>query len=196
MINSISQPILNRMKHLEQLDTRDRADGTERMKRLRQIPPESGQFIALMALIAPVGDIIEIGTSAGYSTLWLSLAAREKKCRITTFEILEEKVKLARETFRLAKVEDVVNLIDGDALDHLKNLSDVSFCFLDAEKEVYTSCYDLIIPKMKSNGILIADNVISHKEELQQFVDKAIGDVNVDAIVVPIGKGLLLCRKI
>ena len=68
--------VLSRMAELERTDSRDRTDGTPRMKRLRQIPPEVGKFIAILAATAPAGQWVEIGTSAGYSTLWLALACR------------------------------------------------------------------------------------------------------------------------
>ena len=113
MFGKIDTKILDRMKYLEELDAADRRDGTERMKRLRQIPPETGRFLAIMASMVPDGDFIEIGTSAGYSTLWLALAAREKNHRVTTFELLEDKIKLAGETFLVSGVNDVVELIGG-----------------------------------------------------------------------------------
>jgi len=114
---------------------------------------------------------------------------------LVTFELLEEKAQLAEETFRKAEVGDVVEMIVGDALEHLGRLDNIAFCFLDAEKEVYGACYDLVIPKMVQGGILVADNVISHRTELQPFVDRAMADDRVDAVVVPIGKGELLCRR-
>lgn len=184
------------MSYLEKLDTTDRTDGTAHLKRVRQIPPETGKFLALMVSMAPDGNIIEIGTSAGYSTLWLSLAAATKSQKVITFELLEEKIKLAKETFRLAGVEDIVELIEGDARELFANIENISFCFLDAEKDDYNSYYDIIIPKLVAGGILIADNVISHQEALEPFVEKAQNDDRVDALVVPIGKGELVCKKI
>lgn len=195
MFDQIPEKIRKQMKRLEQIDARDRIDGTTRMKRLRQIPPETGRFIAMIAAAAPAGEIIEIGTSAGYSTLYLALAAREKGTRVTTFEILSEKARMARDTFGQAEVTDVIELIEGDARDHLKNMEKVAFAFIDAEKEVYKDCYDLLVPRMESKAWLIADNIISHRDELLSFVESAQNDSRVDALVVPIGKGLLLCRK-
>jgi len=121
------EPILARMRYLEEIDARDRSDGTTRMKRLRQITPEVGRFVALLAAGAPPGRNVEIGTSAGYSTLWLALACREVGRRITTFEILDEKAELARQTFEAADLWDVVDLVHGDALPHLPKTSDIDF---------------------------------------------------------------------
>ena len=148
MFHDIPQSTLERMRFLEEIDMRDRADGTSRMLRLRQIPSETGKFIAMLAASAPSGEYIEIGTSAGYSTLWLALACRMLQRKITTFEILAEKAALARETFQLTGIEDVVEFVHGDALTYLDHCQNVSFCFLDAEKEVYADCYEKVVSNM------------------------------------------------
>lgn len=195
MFAAIPHPILDRMRHLEELDAADRADGTHRLQRLRQIPPDTGKFIALLAAGAPPGQIIEIGTSAGYSALWLALACLETGRSVTTFEVMGEKVKLARETFRLARVEQIIDLQVGDAREHLPEIRDIAFCFLDAEKEVYRDCYEAVIPNLVKGGWLVADNAINHRESLQPMLDRALTDPRVDALIVPIGKGELVCRK-
>jgi predicted O-methyltransferase YrrM len=127
--------------------------------------------------------------------LWLALACRKRGRKLITFEILPQKVSIARETFQVAEVEDVVELVQGDAREYLDNYRNVSFCFLDAEKEMYGECYEKIIPNMTSNGFLIADNVISHKEILADMVAHALSDKRVDSVVVPIGSGLLMSVK-
>ena len=196
MLHDIAHPIAAVMRRLELIDARDRTDGTPRMERLRQIPRETGEFLALMASSAPDGRWLEIGTSAGYSTLWLALAARERARTVTTYEVLAAKAALARETFRDAQVEDVVTLVEGDFLAEASNLEGIAFCFLAAEKEVYGACYDGVVPRLVSGGWLVADNAINHRETLQPMIDVARGDPRVDALVVPIGKGELVCRKL
>jgi caffeoyl-CoA O-methyltransferase len=196
MFHSIRPAIRERMRYLEQIDAQDRLDGTPRLQRLRQIPAETGQFLALLAASAPEGTIVEIGTSAGYSTLWLAIACEAVGRTVTTFELLPEKVALARETFRAAQLEGLVKLVVGDALDSLADYNNIAFCFLDAEKEVYDTCYEAVVPKLVSGGLLVADNAINHRETLQPMLDRALNDTRVDALVVPIGKGELVCRKI
>jgi predicted O-methyltransferase YrrM len=196
MFENIPVSIIERMRYLEAIDAKDREDGTSRMDRLRQIPPETGKFIAILAAGAGEGDYIEIGTSAGYSTLWLGLACRQVGRKITTFEVLEEKAKLAEETLRIADMVDVVRLVKGDAREYLQDYKNVSFCFLDAEKEIYGDCYDLVVPNMVPGGILVADNAINHAETLKPMLEKVLSDKRVDALIVPIGKGELVCRKI
>ncbi|MHB8086909.1 MAG: O-methyltransferase [Anaerolineaceae bacterium] len=195
MFHSIRKPMLERMQFLEKLDQQDRADGTPRMSRLRQIPPETGQFLALMLAEAPAGEVIEIGTSAGYSTLWLALACETHQRNLTTFEVLPEKITLARETFRLAEVENTVTLVQGDARQYLSKMDKIAFCFLDAEKEVYQECYEIVVPKLVKGGLLIADNAINHQATLQPMLDMALADERVDAMILPIGKGELVCLK-
>jgi len=195
MFHDIPQDMLKRMKQLEQMDVADRLDGTARLKRLRQVTPEVARFIALLAAAAPDGSYVEIGTSAGYSTLWLALACRAVKRQITTFEILDEKARLARETFKEAGVNDVVNFIHADALQHIQRCSNIAFCFLDAEKEIYGQCYEAVMINMVTGGILVADNATSHEKEVRPMLDRALADDRVDALIVPIGSGELVCRK-
>jgi caffeoyl-CoA O-methyltransferase len=196
MFHHIPTPILEQMQRLEQLDKQDRLDGSSRLHRLRQIPPETGKFISLLAASAPVGAFLEIGTSAGYSSLWLSLACRAGEKQITTFEVQPEKANLARETFRLAGIENLVKLVEGDARLHLKNYDRIAFCFLDADKDIYAECYESVIPHLVHGGFLVADNALSHADELRPVLGRALEDKRVDALVVPIGKGILVCHKL
>lgn len=196
MFHSISQSVLDRMKYLEQIDAKDRRDGTPRSLRLRQIPPETGKFLALVAANTPEGMCLEIGTSAGYSALWINIACEMLGRTLHTFEKSPEKVRLARETFQIANVEKTINLVEGDIRNHFSQLDNVAFCFLDAEKEVYGECYEAIIPKLVKGGLLIADNAINHQATLKPMLDRALTDHRVDALIVPIGKGALVCRKI
>jgi caffeoyl-CoA O-methyltransferase len=195
LFTEIPKPVLDRMNYLEERDARDRKDGTPQLKRLRQIPPETGMLLAILAASAPRGAILEIGTSGGYSGLWLSLACKQRNEKLITFELLHDKAELARETFAKAQVEDWVELVNGDARSHLKDREEIAFCFLDVEKEMYLEIYKEIIPRLLSGGILVADNVISHKADLAEFIEYARDDASVDAAILPVGKGLLVCTK-
>ncbi len=195
MFHEIARPVLERMQYLERIDTADRVDGTARMQRLRQIPPDTGRFLAILAAGVPEGALIEIGTSAGYSTLWLSLACEAANRWLTTFEVLPAKAELARETFRKAQTEHLIDLVEGDALEYLPSIGEVAFCFLDAEKEIYADCYEVVVPNLVTGGLLVADNAINHRETLQPMLDRAMSDPRVDAVIVPVGKGELVCRK-
>ena len=196
MYHTIPDAIREQMRRLEEIDASDRADGTPRMQRLRQIPPETGRFLAILAASAPSGAFIEIGASAGYSALHLALACRAVGARLITFEMLEDKAELARETIEKAGVSDVVDLVVGDARDLLADYRDIAFCFIDCEKEIYGECYDLVVPNMVDGALLVADNIISHEEDLRPFVQHVLDDERMDAVTVPIGKGELVARKV
>jgi caffeoyl-CoA O-methyltransferase len=195
MFNDLSANVREVMRELEARDERDRDDGTPHLERLRQITPDTGRFIALWAASVPVGEMIEVGTSAGYSALWLAQACRLSARRLTTFEILPEKARLARETFARADVTDIVRLVEGDFLDHVDEFRDVAFCFLDAEKDVYEACFDAVVPKMVPGAVLIADNATSHRDDLQSMLDRVLADERVDAMIATVGKGELVCRR-
>lgn len=195
LFTEIPKPVLDRMNTLEERDERDRRDGTPNLKRLRQIPPETGMVLALLLAAAPKGPALEVGTSGGYSALWLSLACKERGGKLVTFELLPDKAELARETFAKAKVEEWVDLVHGDARSHLKEYEEIAFCFLDCEKEMYAEVYRAVVPHLVPGGIFVADNLISHKADLADFVEMARNDASVDAAILPVGKGLLVCTK-
>ena len=195
MFEQIDAAMRARMAELEAIDARDREDGTPHAERLRQVPPETGRFIALLAASAPPGDWVEVGTSAAYSTIWLALAARARGATITTYELSEYKLALARETIARTGIGDVVRLVQGDARDHLPAHASIAFCFLDAEKDVYADCFEIIVPRMPSGGLLVADNAISHAAELGPMIERALADPRLDGVVVHIGTGDLVCRR-
>ncbi|MBN2045335.1 MAG: class I SAM-dependent methyltransferase [Anaerolineales bacterium] len=197
MFHEIPKPILDRMKELEEIDTRDRQDGTPRIKRLRQVPPETGKVLAFLACTVPAqGAWLEVGTSAGYSALWLSLAAKARGKTLYTFELLPEKTALARETFKQANVEKLIELKNGDARGHVGDFGEVAFCFIDCEKEMYADIFDMVVPNLVADGLVIVDNVINYKQDLADFILRVEGDTSLDTVILPVGKGLMVSRKL
>jgi predicted O-methyltransferase YrrM len=168
----------------------------DRSRLLRQIPPETGKLLAILLASAPAGDAYEIGTGAGYSGLWLALACRATTRKLYTFELDPAKAELARQSFSAADVLDVVHFTEGDALAGLQNAQALSFCFIDAERGMARTAYELALPKLPQGGLICVDNAISHAAEFQDFLDDAEHDPRVDAVIVPIGSGLLVCRKV
>lgn len=184
------------MHYLESIDASERRMGRPTSERLCAIPPETGKFIALLAATAPPGAFIEVGTGGGYSTLWLALACQGRGDKIKTFERQGKKAQRARETFKAAGVESLIEMVVGDAKEYLPHEKNVSFCFLDADKQEYGDYYETVIPNMVRGGILVCDNMISHSAVLDPFRDKVMADERVDAVLLPIGKGELVCRKL
>jgi len=197
MFELIDENMKYRMADLEERDRRDRAESAPIAVRLRQVSPDTGRFLAILAASSPAeGEIIEIGTSAGYSTMWLSLAARMLNKRITTFEMDPSKIRLAQETFSAAGIGDRIDIREGDARVHLGSIRKAGFCFLDADKDVYLDCWKALAGKFIPGGIFVADNVISHREQVAEMVTTATSDPRFDSVTVPIGSGMLVCRKI
>ena len=197
MFHDMPERIKKRMTYLERLDARHRKQPEiDHFDRLRQIPPATGKFLALLASGAPKGKWLELGTSGGYSTMWLALAAREAGRKLITFEISEAKARLARATIKAAGIEDLVGFVHGDALKHLRHYDDVAFCFLDFEKTLYPRAYAALIPNLVKSGLLVADNAISHRDDMASTIKRAFADKRVDAQIVPVGSGLLVVRKV
>ena len=197
MFHPIPDLILKRMVFLERLYKEQQGGHIDaQIGKLCQIPPETGQFISILAASTPKGTWLELGTGGGYSTLWLSLSCQAVKTKIYTFEKDENKLALARETIKKARVSTYVEMVAGDLLEQLSDYQDVSFCFLDTSKDIYADCYEKVVANMVPGGILIADNAISHQHELQHMLARVQTDGRVDATIVPIGKGLLMCRKL
>ncbi len=196
MFHDIPVRISRRMRYLERLDAVQRTMNVSDEERLKQIPPATGKFIGLLAASSPPGMMLEIGTSAGYSTLWLATVCKKLGRRLVTIERLESKISLARETIEKAEIEDVVELVHGDARELAGLYEDISFCFLDIDKEYYLETYELVVPNLVSGGLLVADNISSHQHILGRFVRRVFKDKRVDAIIVPIGSGELVCRKV
>jgi predicted O-methyltransferase YrrM len=109
---------------------------------------------------------------------------------------LEEKAGLARETFKLTGLENLVHCVAGDARERLMDYERIAFCFLDAEKDIYLDCYEIVVPRMVKGGLLIADNAISHAGSLESFIERAHSDERVDAAIVAVGQGQLVCRRV
>lgn len=184
------------MAALEVRDTADREDGTPQSRRLRAISPEVGPFLLTLALANGSRTIVEVGTSSGYSTLWLALAARQLDGRVITFEIDPAKVELARATFAEAGVEDVVDLRPTDGVAGLAAMAvSADLVFLDSEKDDYARLLEPAILALRPGGLLVADNLTSHEEDLAGFRDAALADPRLTGLVVPIGRGELVAVR-
>jgi predicted O-methyltransferase YrrM len=139
--------------------------------------------------------VVEVGTSAGYSALWLSLACRERGDVLTSIDRDPDKLAMARLTLETTGTVDVVRLVCGDALEILAGLDGVGFAFIDANRDVLPACLELLADRLVPGGLLAADNVISHAAEIPGVVEGFLADPKFDAVVVPIGSGVLTARR-
>jgi predicted O-methyltransferase YrrM len=185
------------MARLEARDTSERAAETARALRLRQVSPDVGRFLHTLVLARRPRTIVEIGASGGYSTLWIGTAARQCGAGVTTLEIDPVKVELARSSIRDAWLDGSVSVVAGDAFAWLRARREpIDFVFLDAEKEDYLAFYELVVPLLSDGALFVADNLLSHADDLAPFRDRALSDARLSGLVVPIGRGELVAVRV
>lgn len=191
---SLSQPFLQRLNELYQSFIKFDATQCDRIKRYRNIEPESALFLSMQIRIQQSKKILEIGTSTGYSTLWLADAAKVTNARITTLEIDEARTLQAKAYAQELQVDDVIDFWVGDALNFLENCQEkYDFILLDAERDVYLNYWVYLQNIMiHQGGILIVDNVISHASEVKDFICKVKKDGRFMTTTLPIGAGLFV----
>lgn len=188
MFHDIPEGMRRVMRALEEQTERDQPA-------LRSVSADVGRCLALMAMSAPPGAWIELGSSAGYSTLWLSLAARLRGVKLTTIELDDKKALLARENISRAGAAEWVHAVHGDALDYAAHVENVAFCFSDLQPpELNGRAYEMIVPRLVPAGWLVIDNVTSPRIQAA-LLDRAEHDPRVDSVLLPFPKGDLICRK-
>ncbi|UCE14048.1 MAG: class I SAM-dependent methyltransferase [Candidatus Heimdallarchaeota archaeon] len=198
--DSFPSNIQNILVMLEEQDRKEREDGLDRLKRLRQIPRETGEFLYqfLMILVPQYQHFVglEIGTSGGYSTLWQAMALVESgKGKLISLDHDPKKCQIASKNIQNTIASEYITLIQADAKDYIQKCQEsIYYVFLDAEKEDYVEFYELLVNRLPSGAILIADNVISHEKDLNDFLNRIQNDQRVSTIILPVGKGLALVR--
>lgn len=167
---------------------------TERLQRYRNIEPESGRFLSLLIRAQQSKRILEIGTSTGYSTLWLAEAARQTQATITTLEIDAERVAQAEQYASQLGLKDLIDFKVTDALHYLQAEQDVfDFILLDAERDAYVDYWTYLARLLKpKGGVLLVDNVISHAAEVEEFIQLTQQNSRFIMSTLPIGAGLLM----
>jgi len=166
----------------------------DRLHRYRNIEPESGRFLSMLIRAQQSKSILEIGTSTGYSTLWLAEAARQTQAMITTLEVDAERVIQAKQYATEIDLADLINFKVIDAQVYLKEEQEIfDFILLDAERDAYVSYWPHLSRLLKAKGgLLVVDNVISHAPEVEEFIALIQQDPRFIMSIVPIGAGLLM----
>ena len=126
----------------------------------RNVPPQDGRFFRILAESMNAKNVVEIGTSTGYSAIWFGLALQKTSGKLTTFEIDPQRAATARANFKRAGMADIITLIEGNAHDEVKNLKDpIDILFLDADKEGYIDYLNKLLPLLRPGGLVIAHNI-------------------------------------
>jgi predicted O-methyltransferase YrrM len=179
------------LARLEAEDADERARGVPREERARQVARTTGQF--LFAFVAPQTDceVLEIGGSRGYSSIWLGAGVRYLGGRVLSLENDPAKAEAWRRNVAEAGLEDWVELIEGDALETVRGIADVfDVVFLDAEKEQYEELFQHARKKLEPGAVVIADNVLSHEDVLGAYSKARQSDPTLESVTVPHDRGL------
>jgi caffeoyl-CoA O-methyltransferase len=188
VLDDLVRKVLDR---LEQEDAAERAEGVPRERRARQVARTTGQF--LFAYVAPQTDceVLEIGGSRGYSTIWLAAGVRYLGGRVLSLEADPAKCEAWRANIAEAGLADWADLVEDDAFETLPRIDDVfDVVFLDAEKEDYEPLFMLARTKLEPGAVVIADNVLSHAEALAAYSKARQADPTLESVTVPLDRGL------
>ena len=171
---------------------------TERAARWRNLHPDSAALIALLVRAKQARKVLEVGTSNGYSTLWLADAVRDTGGSLRTLEIDKARKKAARQNLREAKLEDFVRMEVCDAGEFLRTYQKYyDVVFLDADRSQYAAYWPHLQRILtKPGSLLVVDNVLSHADEVQAFIALVEADKNFSSMVLDIGAGLLLASSV
>lgn len=181
------------LERLEEEDAREREEGVARELRARQVARSTGQF--LFGLVAPQWDceVLEIGGSRGYSSIWLGAGVRHLGGRVLSLESDPAKVEAWRRNVADAGLEDTVELMEGDAFETLPQIPDVfDVVFIDAEKDDYERLFLLARDKVEPGALVVADNVLSHVETLGAYSEARQADPTLESVTIPLDRGLEL----
>jgi predicted O-methyltransferase YrrM len=173
------------------------ADKPDRLDRLRNLEPASAQLLAVLARATGARSVLELGTSNGYSTVWLADAVRATGGRLTTIEIDGTRSAMAAANLKRAGLRNLVDLCVQDAGEALRSSNDDQWdlIFLDAERPAYVDYWPDLQRVLRPGGLLTVDNVLSHADEVSAFRTLISTTPGVCEALAPTGSGVLLVVK-
>jgi len=194
MLNS---EILQQLQALWQQGEEHDQSAMEHSDKWLMITPDTGKFLYQLVRASAARRIVEIGTSSGYSTLWLALAAKAGQGHVTSLDTSAEKQQQAQANLQGFGVEHLVNLQCAEAGKWLAALeaSPVDFLFLDADRGRYTDLWQQIQRVLRPGGLVVMDNALSHPEECAPFIEQVHATEGYLAQTYPIGKGQFVILK-
>jgi predicted O-methyltransferase YrrM len=166
----------------------------DRLARWRNVEPETAEMLSVLVRATKARRVLEIGTSNGYSTIWLADAAQATGARLTSLEVEPSRTAVARENLAAAGLDGAAELRTEDAAAFLRAAPDGAFdlVFLDAERDAYVGYWSDLVRALAPSGLLAVDNVISHGGQVEAFRAAIDADERVTQALVPIGAGVLL----
>jgi predicted O-methyltransferase YrrM len=170
-------------------------DELERLAKTRgdalQVPRDEGELLASIAFAQNAQIVVEIGTSYGFSGLWWAAALEITGGHLHTIDSSEKKFRAAKSTFAAAGVSQRITSYVGDAHDILPQMPiELDLVFIDADKPSSQSYFEIVWPKLRVGGATLTDNILTHAEDLSQFVDRVRARADTHSLLLPVGNGL------
>ena len=162
------------------------------------VPRKTGVLMNSFIKMMNIQNALEIGTSNGYSGIWLAKALKQTGGKLTTIEFYEKRQSIAKENFKICGVDDVVRPIQGSACEVLASFDEnekFDFVFIDACKREYVKYFEMIKPHLTSKALIVADNIISHAEKVQDFIDAVDADDEFQYEILEVPGGILVAYR-
>ena len=185
------------LAELEEFGQKNDATITDRPRRMLNITRDTGELLVVLVMAMRAQRVLEIGTSNGYSTLWLAKAAQAIGAAVTTVEQAELKVTMARANFARSGLASFITLVHDDAGRLLQRSGDGAYdlVFLDSERPEYPGWWPDLRRALRPGGLLVVDNATSHPEQMAPFVALVTADRAFTTSLVPVGNGEFLAVK-
>jgi len=184
---------------LHEIETRgleNDARATEHARKMLNLEPASAQLLSILVRASGMTRALEIGTSSAYSTIWLAWSLAPAGGRIISIDRNPDKHTLARENLRRANLLDRVELRTGDATEIARQLAGpFDLVFLDADRRKFPEHMQVLLPKLAPKVLLVADNVLSHPEEIAEYLKLVSSLADFQHTTVPVGKGLSIAFR-
>jgi predicted O-methyltransferase YrrM len=193
----VSETLQELLAELEQFGQQNDAAISERPRRMLNITRDTGEFLSVLVQATDAQRVLEIGTSNGYSTLWLAQAVQRIGGHVTTVELSEFKLEMALRNFERSGLSDVITQHRGEAGGFLERLDDACFdlLFLDSKRSDYVNWWPNIQRVLRKGGLLVVDNATSHADEMADFMALVSADPDFTTCTVPVGNGEFLATR-
>jgi predicted O-methyltransferase YrrM len=183
--------IRNLLKELEERGAAHDAYEPEHSGKFLNLEPETAELVSILVRSSGAQRVLEIGTSNGYSTIWLAASINSWAGRIISIDRNAEKQKMARENLQRAGLVGQVDLHCGDATEVVSTLQGpFDFVLFDADRKSAPQQLNLLLPKLATKALILADNVLSHPAEIADYLATIYTLEHLQHVIVPIGKGL------